>query len=164
MISLSNCRNFEVSGLKFENATCWNMSFDMCSNGYIHDIVFNSHVKNGDGIDFRSGCHDCRVERIFGTTSDDTVACTALYSEETYPVGNYLYTLEPSRCIHGRDKMDRDISNISIKDVKTNGMHHGVICLAANGNQVHHITIENIGHIVPEKAIRVDYPDGITIK
>ncbi len=145
LISLSNCKGFEISNLRFENSTCWTVSFDMCSDGYIHDIVFNSNVKNGDGIDFRSGCHDCKVERISGTTSDDTVACTALYSEgKQYPLKNYLYTLEPSLCIQNRKPIDRNISNISITDVKTNGMHHGVICLAANGNQIHDISIENI--------------------
>ncbi len=155
LISLSNGRDFEVSDLTFQKTCCWAMSFDLCRDGYIHDITFDTEVKNGDGIDFRSGCHDCSVERIYGTTSDDTVACTALYREgEVYPKGNYLYPLEPSLCIQERNPLARDISNIQIRDIQTNGRHHGVICLAANGNRVHDIHIENIVEAAYEDQYR----------
>ncbi len=145
LISLSNCSGLEICGLTFKNACGWAMSFDMCRGGHIHDIVFDTHVKNGDGVDMRSGCHNFTVERVCGTTSDDTVACTALYSEgQKYPLKNYLYTLEPSICIQNREAYDRDISDIMVKNIKTGGMHHAVICLAANGNRVYNIHIENI--------------------
>jgi polygalacturonase len=144
MISLSYCDNFEISGLTFVKGRCWTMSFDMCSNGYVHDLNIFTDVKNGDGINFRSGCHDCVVENIRGKTSDDTVACTALNkSETTYPDKNYLYPLEPSCCIYGEGDR-KNIYNITIKNIKSGGRCHGVICLAANGCQVYNIKIENI--------------------
>lgn len=144
-VSLSRCTNFEISGITFEKSRCWTLSFDLCSGGYIHDLNIFTDVKNGDGIDFRSGCHDCIVENIYGKTSDDTVACTALYksSNRVYPDKNYLCSLEPAQCIEG-DGNRKNISNITIRNVKSGGRHHGIICLAANACQVYDIKIENI--------------------
>jgi polygalacturonase len=143
-VSLSNCDNFEIGGITFEKGRCWTLSFDLCSNGYIHDLQIFTDVKNGDGIDLRSGCRNCVIENIYGKTSDDTVACTALYSEGvTYPQKNYLYPLEPGRCVKG-DGDRKNIHDITIRNIKSGGRHHGVICLAANGCQVYSVTIENI--------------------
>lgn len=154
-ISLSRCKGFEIANLILDKSRCWTMSFEMCSNGYIHDLQISSNVKNGDGIDFRSGCHDCLVENITGYTGDDTVACTALYKgrgtvpspSAIYPGEYYLYPMEPTRCLADRGQIDRDISNIIIRNISTGGKHHGVICLAANGCKVHDITIENLEEV-----------------
>ncbi len=145
LISLSRCTDFEIGGFSVSGARGWAICFDLCRNGHIHDIHFQTDVKNGDGIDFRSGCHKCLVEHIRGTTSDDTVACTALTKKrETFPMKNYLYPHEPGDCLRDRTDEDCDISDITIRDVETNGKHHAVICLAANGCRVHHIQIEHI--------------------
>ncbi len=147
MISLSLCDGFEIGGIEITKTRCWALSFDMCEGGYIHDLVIRSNVKNGDGIDFRSGCHNCVVENIVGDTSDDTIACTALYKkpEEKPAPSKYLYHCEPTRrYITERSERERDITNITIRNIKTGGMHHGLICLAANGCHVRNITIENV--------------------
>lgn len=123
------------------------MSFDSCSNGKIQDIHIVSDVKNGDGIDFRSGCHDCTVENIYGYTSDDTVACTAINQpSEIYPIENYLYPSEPYNVLRKSSENQRnyDIYNITVANIFTGGQHHGVICLAANRQRVHHVSIKNI--------------------
>lgn len=148
MFSFSLGENIEIGGLKLRQTMCWALSFDSCCHVYVHDLDIRSDVKNGDGVDFRSGCHDCRVENITGYTSDDTVACTALATlgRKSYPFRNYLYPLEPYNSM-GLDGC-RDISNITIKNIYTGGMMHGIICLAACGNQVYDIRIDN----VPEEA------------
>ena len=144
-ICFSCCTGFEIGNLRIEKTRNWAISFDLCAQGHVHDIEFCSNVKNGDGIDFRSGCHHCLVENITGTTSDDTVACTALF-KNVKPVydGKYQYPNEPARFILDRTKEEMDVSHITIRNVRTGGRHHGIICLAANGCQVHHIHIENI--------------------
>ncbi len=142
-ISLSNCTGFEVGGIKFLQSRCWTMSFDMSCNGYIHDIFVDSRVKNGDAVNFRSGCHNCVVENLTGFTSDDSVACTAYFTPGRV-VKNRLYPMEPSLCIQDRTVEQKNISHITIRNVKTGGRHHGVICLASNGCQVHNIYIDNI--------------------
>lgn len=143
MFSFSYGSNIEVAGLELRKTMGWAISFDYCHDIYVHDMKIYSEVKNGDGIDFRSGCHDCVVDNIFGYTSDDTVACTALaYNNSRNVPSKYLYPSEP----FGSLKLDynRDIYNITIKNISTGGLHHGVICLAARGNKVYDIKIENV--------------------
>lgn len=147
-ICFSMCDGFEVGGLIFEKSRCWTMSFDICQHGYIHDLKISTNVKNGDGVDFRSGCHHCVVENLEAMTSDDAVACTALTkAKRIYPDETSMYTLEPTRYMETRTKEEKDISDIKIRNLKVGGMHHGVICLAANTCQVHDVSIENVEEI-----------------
>lgn len=148
-VCLSRCNNFEIGGINFEKTRCWCLSFDKSSNGYIHDLNIISNVKNGDGIDIRSGCHDIVIENIYGNTSDDTVAITAIYSGTSYPIGNYQYPLEPS--LYLNDSMsiqDLGIKNITVKNIKTTGEHHGVICLCNSGYTIKNILIDSVEDIV----------------
>ncbi len=145
LVSLTYCTGFEIGGLSVSKTRGWAFCFDLCRNGYVHDVHFMTDVKNGDGIDFRSGCHDCLVERISGITSDDSIACTAIWNEDDrFPNGNYLYPHEPGYCIRNRSAEQRDISHITIRDIRTAGRHHAVICLAACGCKVHDIVIEGV--------------------
>ncbi len=143
MFSFSFCDGFEMSGLSLRQTMGWSVSFDSCHNVYVHDIDIRSSVKNGDGINFRSGCHHCTVENIFGYTSDDSVACTALSRGKiSKEFSRYLSFSEPYNCSH--EKVDGNIHHIKIKNIRTGGLHHGVICLAAYGNQVHDIEISDV--------------------
>ena len=144
MFSFSRGVNIEIQNLKLRQTMCWAMSFDNCQQVHVHDIDIISNVKNGDGIDFRSGCNHCIVENITGFTSDDTVACTALSQgklEKKEP-SRYLSFSEPYNCSH--KNIDGDIHHITIRNIHTGGHHHGVICLAANGNKVYDIDINNV--------------------
>lgn len=146
-ISISLCKNFELGNLAILKTRGWAVSFDVSENLYIHDIEFFSRVKNGDGIDFRSGCHNCLVENITGETSDDTVACTALASREVLPAvtkSKYLYPSEPAHKMRKRVPEDYDISNVIVRSVCTQGSEHELICLAAQGCNVYNVLIENI--------------------
>ena len=144
MISVSFCDGFELAGLKLRQTMCWAVCFDNCQNCHVHDLDIRSSVKNGDGIDFRSGCNHCVVENITGFTSDDTVACTALArgKVENRPLSKYLSVSEPYNSSH--ENIDGSIHHIKIRNIFTGGYHHGVICLSAHGNQIHDIEISNV--------------------
>ena len=140
-ILLSGASRYEISGFTMQKTHCWAISQDQCSNGYLHDIVFNTNVKNGDGIDFRNGCSFCLVDTISGTTSDDTVACTALNGTYITPESKYIYPMQPMGLESAGDAAD--IHDIVIRNIRTGGQHHGVICLATSP-AVYNITIENV--------------------
>ena len=144
MFSFSCGVNIEVCNLKLRQTMCWAICFDHCQQVHVHDIDIISNVKNGDGVDFRSGCNHCVVENITGFTSDDTVACTALSRGrvEKRQLSRYLSFSEPYNCSH--ENIDGDIHHITIRNIHTGGHHHGVICLAAYGNKVYDIDIENV--------------------
>lgn len=156
LISLSKCTNFEVSGLKFEKTRCWAVSVDKCAHGIFRDNNFNSTVKNGDGIDIRSGCHDIIIDGVTGNTSDDSVAMTAI---DFQPTGNYVYPMEPSKIEDGSYTMDElSIYNISVNNVLTGGEAHGVICLASGGRRVFDVSITDVIETLPssrESVIKI---------
>ncbi len=148
-ISFTMISGCEISGLSIIKTRGWAICFDISNNIHISDINFKTNVKNGDGIDFRSGTNHCLVERITGYTSDDTVACTALAKttlggKDLYPVKNYLFPNEPGNCyIKNRTSNEMDVHDIVIRDINTHGKHHGIICLASNGSKVYNVKIEN---------------------
>ena len=164
MFSFSCCDGFELSGLKLRQTMCWAVCFDNCQNCYVHDLDIRSNVKNGDGIDFRSGCNHCLVENITGFTSDDTVACTALATgKKARVLSKYLSPLEPYNASH--ENIDGSIHHITIRGIHTGGFHHGVICLSAFGNPLHDIGISDVketGEGKREATIKIytGYGDG----
>ncbi len=145
-IQLSRVTGYEISGFTMRKTHCWAISQEQCSHGHLHDIVFDTAVKNGDGIDFRNGCSYCLVENISGTTSDDTVACTALNRGYITPESRYVYPMQPMGC--GAEGDAADIHDIVIRNIRTGGQHHGVICLATSPS-VYNIAIENVVEDAP---------------
>jgi hypothetical protein len=149
-ICLSKCDGFEIAGLSFINTRCWAMAFDLCCNGEVHNIHFDTRIKNGDGIDFEPGCHHCKVWNIRGRTADDSIALHALVMRDEYPLRNYLYPMKPA--LHypkeifpeGFKPRDLDIHDIEIFDVETSGDHHGVVLIAYEGIQIYNVTIRKI--------------------
>ena len=144
MICFAKADNFEISGIELSKTMCWAITFEWSSNIYIHDVAIYSFCKNGDGIDFRSGCHHCRVENLTGYVTDDGVACTALSRgiRYTYPNAKAVYPMTMAAgCVDG---YSHDIHDIDVKNVCVGGLHHVMICLAANGDKVYNINIENL--------------------
>lgn len=136
MISFSACDGLEIGGIVFDKTRCWCISLDLCLHGHLHDLHIDSNVKNGDGIDLRSGCHHFLIENITGATSDDNIACTALFCNDTvyqYPQEKSVYPMEPTKDSGSRTPWERNISDVIIRNVTVSGMHHGIVCLAANG-------------------------------
>lgn len=144
-ILFSNVSHYEIAGLTIQKTHCWAISQDTgCRYGYLHDIVFNTNVKNGDGIDFRNGSSHCVVENISGSTSDDTIACTALNRSIAKHSTNYIWSMQtmgnPGEEANGDEA---DIHDITIRNITTTGKHHAVILLTTSP-RIYNIIIENI--------------------
>jgi len=140
-IQLSRVTGYEMSGFTMRKTHCWAISQEQCSHGYLHDIVFDTDVKNGDGINFRNGCSFCLVDSISGSTSDDTVACTALHGTLITPASRYIFPMQPMGWEFEGDAAN--IHDIVVRNIRTGGLCHGVICLATSP-KVYNIAIENV--------------------
>lgn len=140
-IMLSHTKGYEVSGVTMCKTHCWAISQGQSSCGYFHDIVFQTSVKNGDGIDFRNGCSFFFVENVSGSTSDDTVACTALNGTYLTPESHYVYPMQPEGNNFQGDAAD--VHDIVIRNISTGGSCHGVICLSTSP-RVYNISIDNV--------------------
>ncbi|MGG8217566.1 hypothetical protein PGO57_24225 [Klebsiella aerogenes] len=143
-ILLANCKNYEMSGFTMRKTTCWGISQERgCEGMHLHDIGFDTTVKNGDGIDFRMGCRNGLVENISGNTSDDTVAMTALLNWQTnYPSGNYIWPLQVSG--DASHPLGDDIENITVQNIKSSSLANQVRLLITNGAKMSDITVSDI--------------------
>ncbi len=153
-ILLANCDEYEIGGFSMSKTTCWAISQEHgCENMYIHDIAFNTTVKNGDGIDFRKGCRNGRVENITGACADDVVACTALLGRNTYPQGNYVFPIQVGG--NADNAFGNNIDNIQIKNINASSKCHVIICLAAGGAKVQNISASNIEDNMTLSAVNI---------
>lgn len=147
-ICFSQVSNFEISGFSFLKQRSWAVSFDRSSFGYIHDLSFNSTVKNGDGINIRLGCHHIKIENITGITSDDMVAINSMTVGTVYPANQYVFPIDPGsyRIMEGEDIRKRDIFNIYVSKVysKTVLYSHGVALLSRGGHRIYNVYISDI--------------------
>ncbi|MFV8903247.1 hypothetical protein, partial [Serratia fonticola] len=143
-ILMANVKNYEIAGVGIRKTTCWAISQERgCDGMYIHDLDFNTTVKNGDGIDFRMGCSNGLVENITGNTSDDTVAMTALLNFVTsYPSGNYIWPMQVSG--DASNSLGNNIENITVRGVKTKSLHNQVRVLLTNGAKINNISISSV--------------------
>ncbi len=164
-ICIADASDYEISGLKISKTKTWAISQEWSCRAYIHDITFDTDVKNGDGINFRNGCSDSVVENIFGKTGDDTVACTALGNKNNPRVRpQQMYSKQMFGPRFEREW--RGIKNILICNIFTVGKHHGVICLATTPI-VENIEIDNVYEPVESERhsvvkIYTGFGDGYT--
>lgn len=154
-IYLHNVRDFEVRGLHIRHQRYWGMCCSFCSGGQIRDIRFeadisyvsddgtthdpnrrpvqyrNLWIKNGDGIDLRTGCHDILVENISGWTEDDTVALTNLRGSEK------------ADWVEGRST---DIHHVVVRNVRAGCWKwmNLVRLLCTDGNRIHDVVIDTV--------------------
>ncbi len=153
LILFTNVDGFEMSGFSCRNQRWWAMNFLFCANGKLHDLDFaacdigvdgdgnvyhglkrNRYsevlVKNADGIDLRTGCHDIVIENITGFTEDDSIALTGLSGrlEQTFRV----------------DGLSTDICRISIRNVATAAFCTNVRLLNQSGIRLYDILIDGV--------------------
>ena len=153
-ILLANCSDYEIGGFSISKTTCWAISQEHgCENMHIHDIAFNTSVKNGDGIDFRKGCRNGRVENITGSCSDDVIACTALLGHNNFPQGRYVFPLQ----VGGNEDsvLGNTIENIRISNINASSKCHVIICLASGGAKVQDISATDIEDNMVFNAVNI---------
>lgn len=87
-------------------------------------------VKNADGIDLRTGCHDIIIENITGFTEDDTIALTGL----------------PGKMEKMFDVIDlsSDIYNIIIRNVLSSAYCANVRLLNQSGIRLFNILVDGV--------------------
>lgn len=146
---------FCIKNLHIRNQRWWAMNFLFCCHGKIQDIDFCSNdiwihddgtlhhgftgpdftyekiqIRNSDGIDLRSGCHDLLIENITGFTQDDTVALTALCG-----------TLEDMYHVEGADP---DIYNVIIRNVHSAALCSNVRLLNQGALKLYNVLIDGV--------------------
>ena len=161
LLHFADLDGFEVGNVKIEKARSWAIVFGISKHGHIHDIEFDTNVKNGDGIDLLVGCSDILVENIKGHTSDDTVALGANRKIGSKSAPQYLYSNTPwKKMMISRDVREWDVHNIEIRNLNVSGIYHAVILLCGGGAQIYDIKISDITDAASRNCHLVDLYTG----
>ena len=161
LIHFADLNGFEIGNLRIEKSRCWAVVFGMSKHGHIHDIEFDTHVKNGDGIDLLTGTSHVLVENITGYTSDDTVAISGCRSSINRKKKQYLYPGTPwMKELLIRDRKERDSHDIEIRNIKAGGFYHAVIMLCMGGAKMYNIKISDIADAGKRNCHLVDLYTG----
>ena len=157
-ILMQNVERVEVSGIRFVHPRYWCMNFEYCSDGHIHDIVFDADgaSPNQDGLDIREGCHNFLVENLSGRTGDDMLALT-----------NFGH---PKKRTGEDSDMDPDIHDIVVRDIRATMSHRCDIMRILNRGEskIYNVQVCGVQDTTPPEiwrplaAIRIgdvsDYP------
>ncbi len=156
-ILFSRVNNFSIEGLKIINMRWYAMAIVGCVNGYIRDIDFDgdcrridpetgefitglvrelypqTYIKNGDGIDVCSGCHNILIENISGFTEDDTVAIASLFNPGPTPLIR--------EC---KIKDDYSVHDIIVRNIRVSCFCSPVRILNQGGPKIYNLLIDGI--------------------
>ena len=155
ILLFSNVEGIEIRDIKITNQRYWALNFIYCRYAYIGNIEFigdyqrydenhnlvkglikgpndccMTQIVNADGIDLRVGCHDFTIENIRGFTEDDTVALTAL------PSDNELRFSVENESV--------DIYNITIRNIVTSCFCASVRLLNQGGARLYNVLIDGV--------------------
>ena len=181
-ILFANATHFSISGITVRESHGWAISLEACAHGRVEHIEFDArmsklvdgllqNVENQDGIDLRNGCHDITVSDISGCTGDDVIALTAIAGERCRAGGSLCSTH-----VMGEDwrVRERDIYNVTIRNVRAYSNHRFAIRLLAINAQIRNVVIDGVidtspkgvsyrGILIGDKdmAYGNNLPDGI---
>ncbi len=153
LILFTNVEGFAVEGLQIRNQRWWALNFIYCGGGTLRNLDFCSddtmvlpdgsrvhglrrdsygsvYIKNSDGIDLRTGCHDILIENITGFTEDDTVALTGLPGK-----------MEQLYAVAGKSSA---IRNVIIRNVQSAAYCSNVRLLNQGGISLYNILIDGV--------------------
>lgn len=153
LVLFANVDGFRISGLHVRNQRWWALNFIFCRNGYIGNIDSLSdytwvdengnrveglrrddyepvYIKNSDGVDIRSGCHDIIIENITGFTEDDTVALTGLRGK--------------MEIAYGVEDLCPDIYNIIVRNINSAAYCSNVRLLNQGGIKLYNILVDGV--------------------
>jgi hypothetical protein len=145
-------KHAEIGNITFRKTRGWNMCFFFGSDIYIHDVnVYSNNIYNGDGMDFRAGCHHITIENLYGQTRDDNIALHCMKSQGRKTSNN----IWPCLCsgyiaaVAATDARACDIHDVKIdgstKDGRDGGASwHNVMFVARSGTEIYNVSLRNI--------------------
>lgn len=160
-VLFANTENFSISNLHIAYSHGWGISLEACTNGRVEKIDFYArmykeidgllqNLENQDGIDIRNGCHNIFISDITGVTGDDVIALTAIAAGGDYRPGG---SLKSTHVMHNDwSKRDRNISNITIRNVTAFSHYCYIIRLLAAGCTVKNVVIDGVIDTADDEA------------
>ena len=146
-VLLHNVYDYVLENFRCINMRWWAINQIACKFGRLSNLSFfnGDIIPNQDGINCRVGCSDIIIENITGRTGDDVVALSA------FP--------KLSDGILIPEDGDKDIHDITIRNVRANTKQSIVALRNTDGAKLYRISIENIsdsgGEYRPWGVVRI---------
>ena len=137
-ILLANVSEQEIGGISFSKTKCWGVSLEHGAERFnIHDLKFTTTVKNGDGVNIRSGSKKGIIQNISGDTSDDILAFTAIVNATPFPALPYVYPGQVGG--FASSTLGDNIEDVEFKNITGSSIAHVVALITAGGGKIKNI-------------------------
>lgn len=156
LFRFSQCDTVLVEGLKAGEASCWGLSFELCSNLTLDNLtIVNRSYWNNDGIDI-TDCKNVKVINCDINAADDGI-CLKSYYPGYYNDGVYIAncTIRSSAsAIKFGTASFGGFKNVTIKDIKVYDTFRSAIAIeSVDGGIIENIDVSNINAVNTGNAI-----------
>lgn len=156
LFRFSQCENVEIQGLEVGVASCWGLSFELCSNLIIDNLkVVNRSYWNNDGIDI-TDCKKVKVTNCDLNTADDGICLKSYYpgyANDGIYIANCAIKSSASAIKFGTASYG-GFKNVVIKDIQVYDTFRSAIAIeSVDGAVIENIDVSNINAVNTGNAI-----------
>jgi len=156
LFRFSQCENVEIQGLEVGAASCWGLSFELCSNLIIDNLkVVNRSYWNNDGIDI-TDCKNVKVTNCDLNTADDGICLKSYYpgyANDGIYIANCTIKSSASAIKFGTASYG-GFKNVVIKDIQVYDTFRSAIAIeSVDGAVIENIDVSNINAVNTGNAI-----------
>lgn len=165
LFRFSQCETISVEGLKLGEASCWGLSFELCSNLVLDNLtVVNRSYWNNDGIDI-TDCKNVKVTNCNINAADDGICLKSYYpgyANDGIYIANCTIRSSASAIKFGTASYG-GFKNVVVKDIQVFDTFRSAIAIeSVDGAEIENIAVSNITAVNTGNAIfiRLGHRDG----
>jgi polygalacturonase len=156
LFRFSQCENVTVEGLEVGAASCWGLSFELCSNLIIDNLkVVNRSYWNNDGIDI-TDCQNVKITNCNINSGDDGICLKSYYpgyANDGIYIANCTIKSSASAIKFGTASYG-GFKNVVIKDIQVFDTFRSAIAIeSVDGAVIENIEVSNINAVNTGNAI-----------
>nr|WP_315151053.1 glycosyl hydrolase family 28 protein [uncultured Flavobacterium sp.] len=156
LFRFSQCDNVLIEGLKAGEASCWGLSFELCSNLTLDNLtIVNRSYWNNDGIDI-TDCKNVKVINCNINAADDGICLKSYYPgyyNDSIYIANCTIKSSASAIKFGTASFG-GFKNVIIKDIKVYDTFRSTIAIeSVDGAVIENIDVSNIEAVNTGNAV-----------
>lgn len=156
LFRFSQCDTVLIEGLKVGEASCWGLSFELCSNLVLDKLtIVNRSYWNNDGIDI-TDCKNVKVTNCDINAADDGICLKSYYPgyyNDSIYIANCTIRSSASAIKFGSASFG-GFKNVTIKDIKVYDTFRSAIAIeSVDGAIIDNIDVSNIDAVNTGNAI-----------
>ncbi|MFI1742940.1 glycoside hydrolase family 28 protein [Thalassobellus sediminis] len=156
LFRFSQCNNVEITDLKVGEASCWGLSFELCSNLILDNLkILNRSYWNNDGIDI-TDCKNVKIVNCDVNSADDGICLKSYYPgyfNDSIYIANCTIRSSASAIKFGTASIG-GFKNVTIKDIQVFDTFRSAIAIqTVDGGFIENINVSNITAVNTGNAI-----------